>query len=203
VANNEIFNHLAENYDTEGRKEIATHTAYTIREYLIQQGIQGGSMIDYGCGTGLVGLELADLFEEVTFIDASPKMVEAVKEKISAKNVSNARALCADAALELNKNVKGDVLILTQVLLHEPDTRALMEKLCEATNPNGHIIIVDFERNDAVDSDRVHAGFELMQLQADLLYAGFEPIHSHLFLHAEKYFMGQDASLFILVGKKV
>jgi len=202
MANTEIFDNLAENYDNESRKEIALHTAATIRDTLSALEINGKTLIDYGCGTGLVGLQLVDLFEQVTFIDASSNMVEAVKEKIQNESIPNTRVICANAAEKLDEQVKADVLILAQVLLHEADTRTLLEALSHMVNPEGIIVIVDFERNDAVESDRVHHGFELMQLQADLLFAGFEPIHSQLFLHAEKYFMGQDASLFILVAKK-
>jgi len=202
MANTKLFDDLAVNYDTEPRKEVALHTAATVRDTLASLGIEGKTLIDYGCGTGLVGLQLVDLFDEVTFIDAAPNMVEVLQEKIQNENIPNARVICANATKGLDDSIKADVMILAQVLLHEADTRALLDALNSAINPGGIIIIVDFERNDSVESDRVHAGFELMQLQADLLYGGFEPLHFQLFLHAEKYFMGQDASLFILVAKK-
>ena len=202
MANTHIFNNIAGNYDTDERKEIALHTAHTIKELIKQLDIKGRTLLDYGCGTGLVGLKLLDLFDETIFVDASEKMVEAVWEKINSDKIQGVTAICSNAAKKHDPLLKGDVLIMTQVLLHEPDVRGLLSRLYEAVNPGGTIIIVDFERNDKVESDRVHSGFELMQLQADLLYAGFEPIHSHLFLHAEKFFMGEDASLFVLVGKK-
>jgi len=202
MPNTEIFDNMAATYDTEGRREIATHTAQTIRDTLTQLEIEGKTLLDYGCGTGLIGLQLVDLFEKTIFMDASEKMIEVITDKIADQNLPNAEAYCANASKKLPDSIKADVVLLAQVLLHEPDVRTLLEALSVAVNPGGAIIIIDFDRNDKVESDRVHPGFELMQLQADLLYAGFEPIQSQLFLHAEKYFMGQDASLFILVGKK-
>lgn len=202
MGNIHIFDDLAENYDTEMRKEVASYTADMIRETIRQLDIKGKTFLDYGCGTGLVGLSLSDLFETSIFIDASPNMAASIQKKINQIGMKNARVICGDAAGSLDPGIQADVLIVVQVLLHEDDVRTLLAKLYDRVSPGGTIIIVDYERNDHVESDRVHPGFELMRLQADLLSAGFEPIYFSPFLHAEKIFMGQNASLFILVGKK-
>lgn len=56
MGNIEKFDCIASQYDTFDRIEVAKIIADTIRTYVIDG--KGKSAIDYGCGTGLVGMQL-------------------------------------------------------------------------------------------------------------------------------------------------
>lgn len=63
-------------------------------------------LIDYGRGTGLVGLELADLADSVLLVDSSRLMLEVAQAKISRQEIANAEVRHADYTEEnpgLNK----------------------------------------------------------------------------------------------------
>lgn len=69
MGNSEKFNLIAGRYDTPERIETARIIADTISAYA-QDGKEK-SAIDYGCGTGLVGMELLGDFKSMLFVDAS------------------------------------------------------------------------------------------------------------------------------------
>ncbi|MFL2105059.1 hypothetical protein [Desemzia sp. FAM 23991] len=91
---------------------------------------------------------------------------------------------------------------MSQVLLYIPDTELVLSRLYDALNSVGHLIIVDFDKNEAVSSEMIHNGFEQEELVALMKQIGFKNIQSKAFYHAEKTFMGKDASLFILNAQK-
>ena len=66
------FDQCAKSFDTDKRRARAKVIADAMRRHM---GGHGGVAMDFGCGTGLVGLELADLFASVTFVDSSQGMI--------------------------------------------------------------------------------------------------------------------------------
>jgi ubiquinone/menaquinone biosynthesis C-methylase UbiE len=49
----------------------------------------GGRLLDMGCGTGIVTLRLADIFDSISAYDVSEPMLEAAREKASSSNIRN------------------------------------------------------------------------------------------------------------------
>ncbi len=49
--------------------------------------------IDFGCGTGLISLALQPYFKHITGIDTSLGMIDVLKSKISAANITNINRL--------------------------------------------------------------------------------------------------------------
>ncbi len=200
MGNIEKFEAMAGRYDTAERIAVAQAIARAIREQVHHA--HEKEAIDYGCGTGLVGLELTDLFRSVLFIDASPGMVEQVRRKIEAADTPGARAMCADFMAEPPPNVRADYIIVAQVLLHIPDIEPFLSRLRMALRPGGHLLIVDFDKNEAVESVLVHNGFEQPALVETLMKLGFTEAESKTFYHGEGIFMKKDASLFLLDAVK-
>ncbi len=196
---NNVFEMMACRYDTEERVHNAKIIAQAIRAELTDT--KQRTALDYGCGTGLVGLALIDLFSFMTLVDASLKMVEQVRLKIEGARIENASALCADF-LQEPPQVQADYVLVSQVLLHIRDTRAILTRLFDAVNPGGHLIVVDFDRNESIVSDRVHPGFDQAALTGLLKEIGFASAAAHTFYHGQQIFMKQDASMFILDARK-
>lgn len=200
MSNRDIFERMAGHYDTEERVHNAGIIAQKVRSELTDT--QNSSALDYGCGTGLVGLSLADLFKSMLLIDASPQMIQQVQRKIDAGHIGNAQAVVADFDAEVPAGVSADYILLSQVLLHVRAYEALLEKLYAVLNANGHLLIIDFDKNEHVESDLVHNGFEQSALTRILTGIGFTVASAGTFYHGKQMFMKQDASLFFLDAVK-
>lgn len=208
MGNTEKFQMMAHQYDTADRIVNAKLSADMIREAFDAKESKGKNAMDFGCGTGLVGLSLLDVFDSMTFLDTSSNMLEIVAKKVEANmdgassDQNRIKLLCVD--LEADKAIKGswDVIFMVQVLLHVSDPMALLAKLYRHISPSGKLIIIDFDENEAVKSDLVHAGFNQTVLAKGLEQLGFKGITSKTFYEADNLFMKQRASQFIMVAEK-
>lgn len=208
MGNTEKFQMMAHQYDTADRIVNAKLSADMIREAFDAKESKGKNAMDFGCGTGLVGLSLLDVFDTMTFLDTSSNMLEIVAKKVEANmdgassDQNRIKLLCVD--LEADNAIEGswDVIFMVQVLLHVSDPMALLAKLYRHISPSGKLIIIDFDENEAVKSDLVHAGFNQTVLAKGLEQLGFKGITSKTFYEADNLFMKQRASQFIMVAEK-
>lgn len=197
----DIFSQMADRYDTEDRIKSAKIIAKEIRATLAGTHIHG-SALDYGCGTGLVGLELVDIFDSLLLVDPVAPMIEQVDKKIKNSGIQTAGTSCCDFLTQPLPLLQFDCILLSQVLLHIKNTRLILTRLYDALKDGGHLIIVDFDKNDSISSDKVHNGFLQSELANLLAHIGYHRAGSHTFYHGKNLFMNQDASLFILDAKK-
>lgn len=91
---------------------------------------------------------------------------------------------------------------MAQVLLHIHDVELVLSRLYEVLNESGHLLIVDFNKNEKIVSDMVHNGFDQTELTDMMTKIGYRDIQSKTFYTGSKIFMGYDASLFILDSRK-
>ncbi|MDF2801630.1 MAG: methyltransferase type 12 [Anaerocolumna sp.] len=96
-----------------------------------------------------------------------------------------------------------DYIFMVQVLLHIKDIEVVLSRLYDLLNNGGHLIIVDFNKNENVVSDMVHNGFDQLELIKHMKRLGFIKSQSKTFYTGSKIFMNQDASLFILDAQKL
>lgn len=196
MGNKDIFDAISNSYDTPERISLADISADAIRSYLIDT--HDKTAIDFGCGTGLIGINLFREFKSILFLDSSDKMIDVVKDKIARLKISNSTAMCYDLESDDIPDIKVDYIFMAQVLLHIKDYADILSKLRKMLNNNGHLIITDFDKNDMVVSDLVHNGFEQNELKELLRRLGFNNIQSKTIYNGEGIFMGKDASLLIM-----
>lgn len=91
---------------------------------------------------------------------------------------------------------------MAQVLLHINDVELILSRLFDILNIGGHLLIIDFNKNEEVVSDIVHNGFDLENLTDIMTKIGYKEIKSKTFYSGSKIFMNHDESLFILDSKK-
>ncbi len=145
--------------DLPRRVELAKAVVKNIAPYL-----KGDErVLDVGCGTGLVGLNIAPFVKEVVGIDTSKKMVEKFNQKAKKLNL-NALALCKDI-FEVNE--KFDVVISSMTIHHIKDIKKLSNKLLEITNT---VFIADLVKEDGTfhsrgNDDVEHFGFSKDELK--------------------------------------
>jgi 2-polyprenyl-3-methyl-5-hydroxy-6-metoxy-1,4-benzoquinol methylase len=137
------------------------------------------------------------------FLDTSQNMINQVKQKISDLNIENADTLVFDFEKEGLTNVQADYIIMAQVLLHIPDYELVLSRLFDVLNDEGHLLIIDFNKNENIASDLVHNGFDQEELTDIMTAIGYRNIQFQTFYTGSKIFMGQNASMFILDSQKV
>jgi ubiquinone/menaquinone biosynthesis C-methylase UbiE len=191
---------IADIYNTPERIQIAQVSSNAIREYLVDA--RSKNAIDFGCGTGLVGMNLLNDFNSMLFLDTSQNMINQVKQKISSSNIQNAATLCFDFEKDSISDLHADYIFMVQVLLHINDIELVLSRLYDVLNVGGHLLIVDFNKNEEIVSDIVHNGFDQRELTDIMTKIGYRDINSKTFYTGSKIFMGYDASLFILDSQK-
>jgi tRNA (cmo5U34)-methyltransferase len=136
--------------------------------------------LDFGCGTGLVTLQLAPALRSITGVDSSSGMIDRLDRKILQSGYSNVRA-------ELCSFDKGDLpsgryhLITSAMTLHHVEKLAPLFRSFKALlHPGGRVALADLESEDGTfheDPTGVfHHGFSADQLSSMLTMAGFSSI---------------------------
>lgn len=189
-----VFEQMANRYDSEERIELAKIVSEEVKTELRDSKLK--SLIDYGSGTGLVSLALADLVDSVLLVDSSQQMLDVAKEKITHKGITNAKVLYSDFTEETSE-LKADIVLMSLVLLHIPDTKAILKELFNVLNDGGKLIIIDFDKNEKINHPKVHNGFLHEELETKLSAVGFKSIEMKTFHHRKRVFINQDASMFI------
>ena len=73
-------------------------------------------LIDLYCGTGTIGLTMADRFEQVIGVEIVPQAIDDAKVNAKLNNITNAEFICGDAAkaaLELeNRSLRPDCVLV-------------------------------------------------------------------------------------------
>ena len=200
MGNTDKFEMIATTYDTSERIQLAKVSSDAIREYVVDA--TNKNAIDFGCGTGLVGMDLLNDFHSVLFLDTSQNMINQIRQKISGFDIQNADTLCFNFEKKAQSDLHVDYIFMAQVLLHIHDVEFVLSRLFDVLNEDGHLLIVDFDKNEKVVSDMVHSGFDQVTLTDMMTKIGYRNIQSKTFYNRSKIFMGHDASMFILDSQK-
>jgi len=135
--------------DLPRRVELAKAVVREVKDKLKKD----DKVLDFGCGTGLVGLNLAPFVKEVVGIDTSLKMVERFNEKAKLLNL-NAKAFKKDI-FEVDEVF--DVAVSSMTIHHIKDLNALSMKLQNIANK---IFIADLCKEDGTFHDHGNEGVE-------------------------------------------
>ena len=120
-------------------------------------------VLEFGCGTGLVGINIAPFVKELIGIDTSKEMINKFNEKAKKLNL-NAKAYQKDI-FEINQ--KFDAVISSMTIHHIKDIKALSKKLYEITDK---VFIADLVKEDGSfhtrgNDDVEHFGFSEEELK--------------------------------------
>lgn len=199
MGNTEKFDMMANFYDTEERIAVTKICSQVMKEYIIEG--KNKTAIDFGSGTGLIGMNLLDEFKSILFLDTSQNMLDIVSNKLKEADIDNGSTLCFDFESS-NSDIKADYVFMAQVLIHIKEYKPVLEKLYDILNENGHLIIIDFDKNPNISSDLVHNGFDQEDLKEVLSKMGLKNISSKNFYSGKNMFMNQDADIFIMDATK-
>ncbi len=137
--------------------------------------------MEFGCGTGLLSMEIALLVKALTAIDTSREMLAVLKEKIRHSGIENIEASCTNLSSpsETHLNHQSFELIFSSMTLHHIDeTAGFLSRLTNLLSPGGTLALADLDAEDGLFHDdpleKVHHGFDRRELALLLNAAGLE-----------------------------
>ncbi|MDO9302865.1 MAG: class I SAM-dependent methyltransferase [Anaerolineales bacterium] len=133
-----MWNKLAKNWDTPGVSlgENDLKIIERTKKYLNASSI----VLDYGCATGSIAIEMANTAKEVHGIDISSNMVEIARRKADEqkiKNIGFARAAIFDESLGKESF---DLILAFSVLHLVEDSAQVMDRVNQLLKPGGVFI---------------------------------------------------------------
>lgn len=142
--------------------------------------LPGRRVLEYGCGTGLLGFALQPLVGEVTLADTSEGMLEVLKGKIAALGAGNMKPLRLDLLADGPGLETFDLVCSLMTLHHIPDTQGILQAFHRVLAPGGWVALADLDAEDGAfhgpEVTDVHLGFERDVLAGQLEAAGFRDI---------------------------
>jgi 2-polyprenyl-3-methyl-5-hydroxy-6-metoxy-1,4-benzoquinol methylase len=141
-------------------------------------------LLDYGCGTGLLGLYLLPHVKHITGIDTSAGMLEVVREKIARNSIPNMDVELLDLqdpAARLSSTHAFEAVTMNMVMHHVEDTATLLKNLKQLLAPGGVLLATDLDSEPGTfhrgkDGGAFHNGFDRQELTDQLTAAGFHAI---------------------------
>jgi 2-polyprenyl-3-methyl-5-hydroxy-6-metoxy-1,4-benzoquinol methylase len=164
--------------------------------------------LEFGCGTGLLGFQLTQVFKEITLIDTAQEMIEVVKDKIIKQQITNVTPLCGDIFKHHQQALKTDVIFTLMTLHHIKEIEKLIPLFYTLLHPNGYVCIADLVEEDGTFHPKEqhfdgHFGFNKNQLEQLLLNNGFQIAHYSIPYTIEKKETSKKYPVFLLIAKKV
>ncbi|MDX1948887.1 MAG: bifunctional 2-polyprenyl-6-hydroxyphenol methylase/3-demethylubiquinol 3-O-methyltransferase UbiG [Rickettsiales bacterium] len=104
------------------------------------------TILDIGCGGGLLSVPLARLGAKVTGIDASEKNIQ-VASLYAEREEIEIEYLCTSAEELSAQNRKFDVVLNMEVIEHVADVESFMQASCNLVKEGGLILIATLNRN--------------------------------------------------------
>jgi len=201
------FNAAAGKWDTDRRAKRAHVIASEIENVI--SGMPYGTALEFGCGTGLVGLNLRHAFREITLLDNSGEMIESVRAKIRENGIRNMKAVSADLTAGGTLPGTYDFIFMSMALHHIADTKELLSVLAGSLEKGGCICIVDLMEDDGSfhreEKDFTgHNGFDPAALAEQLRDIGLTETAVRIIYSDKKEVEGREVpySLFLMTASK-
>lgn len=179
----EHFDQAASNWDQRPMSQQLAQVVPRLLEVLPLTSDQ--QLLDFGAGTGMLSVPLAERVAQVTALDTSAKMLEA----LDGKRISNIRSLQKDIFTGLDDHFDG--IVSCMALHHVEATDQLLRVFAQQLKPGGFLGLVDlFQEDGSFHGDNEakgvkHFGFEPEVLAGQLAAAGFKNCHFEEILQIE------------------
>jgi ubiquinone/menaquinone biosynthesis C-methylase UbiE len=101
---------------------------------------QQDTILDIGCGTGIISLGLAGKVTHVDAIDIAPRMIEVAKEKAARLSIENVNFQIADGYKLPYDDATFDVVVVANVLHIAKDPMAMLAEARRVLKLNGYLV---------------------------------------------------------------
>ncbi len=172
------FDQSAANWDAKPqRAELAEAVGEAIMQRV--RPTREMDVLDYGCGTGPIGVFLLPHVRSVVGADNSSAMLQVLDDKIRANGLRHIRTKKLDLERDPVPESRYHLIVSSMVTHHVADVGSLLAAFLRMLHPGGFLAIADldvesglFHSPEAVESVR-HHGFDRGRLKQMLIHAGF------------------------------
>ena len=204
------FDEAAKDWDNEPRR-VALMKA--IGEAILREAQPSSEtdVLDYGCGTGLVGLFLLPYVRSVTGADNSPGMLKVLRDKIASERLENMEAIRLDLERDPLPSTRYHMITVGMAMHHIADTEKVLRAFHTLLVPGGTLCLADLDTepgtfHPADMADIVHHhGFERGKLEQQLAEIGFIQMTDVTAITFTKPVEGQDEqefSVFLMTARR-
>lgn len=156
---------------------------------------------EVGCGTGLVGLNLAKYVNKIYMIDNSPSMLNVLREKIDNYSINNALVYEGEFEKSSIEDLSGVITFMS--LHHIENTEGFIERAYNKLSDNGFLAIGDILSEDGSFHTNItvpHNGFDIDKLSKTIEENGFLILRKHIYDYIEKN--EKKYPIFIIIAQK-
>ena len=204
------FDEAAATWDAEPRRvELTNAVGQAILRQV--QPTRGMDVLDYGCGTGLLGLFLLPHVRSVTGADSSPGMLKVLEDKIRSSGVQRMRTERLDLGCDPVPDSRYHLIVANMVLHHVDQTETLLAAFYRMLLPGGVLAIADLDTEPGlfhgpdVATSVYHHGFDRNTLKDRLYRAGFVDVKdmtAHVIRKPIANGEIRDFPVFLIVGHR-
>ena len=137
-------------------------------------------LLDFGCGSGLVGMHLHQDSGSIAMVDSSKGMLNILRDKIDRNNISNMTVMNCSIHEISAESEMFDIIYMNNVLHHIEDLPEFFQQISMLLKPSGHVCVGDLTKEDGTfhddNTDVKHFGFEEHESRRILEECGFTDI---------------------------
>lgn len=165
-----------------GRAEVASQIgAAILREVKLDRTMD---VLELGCGTGLITLQLQPLVRSITGVDSSEGMLGVLKAKIAAASLGNVHLHKIDAIEDEPLQGSYHMVVSSMTIHHIPEILPLLRQFFRILLPGASLVIADLDPDKGLfhrDGQGVHHhGFDRGELRGLMEAAGFADVRDSL-----------------------
>ena len=201
------FDKKAKDWDDNRRIQRSKVIAEKIIDYVNLQETFSG--LEFGCGTGLISLNLYDKLGKITCIDTSSGMIKQLEDKVAEHNLDKITVTQLNINDDHDLKSEYDIIYSSMSLHHVTSLEETLQNFYDLLQDGGQLCIVDLDKEDgsfhSQESNFLgHNGFEQKELSQLLEQVGFNNIMSETFYNDERSIGNRNIeySLFIMKAKK-
>ncbi len=173
------FDSEAGSWDKEtGRVKGATDIVGAIRKDVVLTSDM--DVLDFGCGTGLVTLQLQPFIRSIMGVDGSQGMIDILKQKIEKKNLTNVKTRFFD--MEKDGVLEGyyHLIVSSMTFHHIKEVKVLLNQFYHVALPSGYLCIADLDPEKGLfhcdNKGVMHFGFDRDRMRQLFIEAGFDNV---------------------------
>lgn len=201
------FDKKAKDWDDNRRIQRSKVIAEKIIDYVNLQETFSG--LEFGCGTGLISLNLYDKLGKITCIDTSSGMIKQLADKVAEHNLDKITVTQLNINDDHDLKSEYDIIYSSMSLHHVTSLEETLQNFYDLLQDGGQLCIVDLDKEDgsfhSQESNFLgHNGFEQKELSQLLEQVGFNNIMSETFYNDERSIGNRNIeySLFIMKAQK-
>jgi|WetSurMetagenome_2_1015567.scaffolds.fasta_scaffold34078_2 ubiquinone/menaquinone biosynthesis C-methylase UbiE len=201
------FNAVAATWDENpGRVKMAHDVAGAIAKTIPLR--PDMDVLDFGCGTGLLTLQLQPLVRTITGVDSSQGMLDVLHAKCKSQGVKNVTTRLAD--LDNGDKLDGqyDLVVSSMTFHHLRNVQPVLAQFFRIMKPSGRIAIADLDSDEGKFHESnegvFHFGFDRCVMQKTIESAGFLSVRNQTAVTVVKPAPGggrQAFTVFLMTGQ--